>query len=163
MAAGDKPVPGSEPPNLSLTESEVADLAETVAREIRVPQRYVVEYMHLLPEAAQAGQPIFVGGTVKSGTVIVLDAGILDPMQHLNAPELARLSLRARIEVVLVHELAERNYLAFHGLANASPASHLAAINGGAVTALRISEETRRFLSTWAAKSREAGKGIPVP
>src|SRR5262249_14802384 len=97
------------------------------------------------------------------GSAIHLDGGILDPARLIRAPELAKLSLDARIEVVLVHEFGEYNFIKVNNLIEASEATHFAAVKGGPLTTLKISQEAREYLKYWAAKSVEAGKGLPIP
>jgi len=103
-----------------------------------------IDFIEQIPHAN--GQ--FVAGMGLPSGRVFIDAGLVYP-QLTNSPRFAKLTLRARIEVLLVHEIEGINYRKTSNLELGSR-THGPAVIRGPGTSLSISQEARNYLKYWA-------------
>jgi len=88
------------------------------------------------------------GGMGQPTGAIWIDSGVLNPVGSLNAPELAQMSLRARIEVLLTHEAEEIPLL--QQLGDPALSHPLTVMEAAPTTPLNISQEAYQYLFRWS-------------
>ena len=124
-------------------ETQMDRITGKVAQRMGIPEAEDRAMFRLADEFGQVSG----GSGLQSGSIAV-DSGVLNPASVLNAPELSQLSLRSRIQVILVHEAEEIPLLQQLG----DPLlSHPLTVREAAITSpLRVSSAAEGYLLRWS-------------
>jgi hypothetical protein len=124
-------------------EEQLDRITIKVAQQMGIPEAENRVLFHLADEWGRVS-----GGSGLASGSIVVDSGVLSPLSVLNAQELSQLSLRSRIQVVLVHEAEEIPLL--QQLGDPLLSHPLTVREAAATSPLRVSTAAESYLLRWS-------------